>query len=86
MVNDLWLKYIFAYSFDNTNLDLIRRGRHSFKDMDEVLRIQVVVRLENRFEFGDRDELWGAVVRKYMPDVEFGNTVMGCDRFKEIFS
>ena len=57
-----------------------------FNDMDEALRFQGVVMLATRFEFGKWDELWSTVGRKYMPDVEFGKTVMGRDIFKEIFS
>ena len=50
---DAWLmmygKYIFASFFDNTNLELPRQGRISFKDMAEVLRLHGVVRLATRF-------------------------------------
>ena len=54
--------------------------------MVKALRFHGVVRLANRFEFGKRDELWSTVGRKYMPAVEFGNTGMVHDIFKEIFS
>ena len=75
-----------ASFFDKTNLKLLRRGRNPFKDMAKALRFQGVERLAIRFEFGKRDEPWSNVVRKYMPDVEFGKTGMGRDIFKEIFS
>ena len=55
-------------------------------EMAEALRFQVLVRLATCFEFVKQDELWSTVGRKYIPDVEFGNTGMGRDRFKEIFS
>ena len=42
-----------ASFFDNTNLELIRRGRIPFKDMAKALRFQGVVRLVNCFEYGD---------------------------------
>ena len=87
---DAWLimygKKTFASLFDNTNLELIRKGRSAFKDMAKALQFQGVVRLATRFEFGKRDELWSTVGRKYMPYVEFGKTGMGCDRFKDILS
>ena len=54
--------------------------------MAKALRFQGVVMLVTRFEFGKRDELWSTMGSKYMPAVEFGKTVMGRDRFKEIFS
>ena len=75
----------FASLFDNTNLKLLRRGRIPFKDMAEALRFQGVVRLATHFKFGKRDEPCITVGGKYMPDVEFGKTGMGRDRFKEIF-
>ena len=85
---DAWLmmyskKYYF---FENTNLELLRRGRIPFKDMAEALQFQGVVRFSTRFEFGKRYELWITLDSKYMPAVEFGETDMGRDRFKEIFS
>ena len=86
---DAWLMmYGFknASFFDYTNLELLRRGRTLFKDMDEVLQFQGVVRLATRFESEKRDEVWSNVGRKYMPSIEFGKTGMGRDRFKEIFS
>ena len=65
---DAWLimygKKTFAYFFENTNLELLRRGRSAFKDMSEVLRLQCVVRLATRFEFGKWDEVWSTVGRK----------------------
>ena len=70
----------------NTKLDLLSLGRNSFKDISEDLQFQAVVRLATYFEFGKQDELWSTVGRKYIPDVEFGKTGMGCDRLKEIFS
>ena len=76
----------FASFFDNTNLDLLRRDRSPFKYTDEALRFQGVLRLVTHFEFGKWDKLWSTVGRKYMPDVEFGNTGMGHDIFKDIFS
>ena len=54
--------------------------------MAEELRFQGVVRLAIYFKFGKQDELWSNVGSKYMPVVDFGKTVMGRDRFKEIFS
>ena len=54
--------------------------------MAEALRFQGGVRLATHFEFGKWDELWSTVGSKYMPDVKFGKTGMGCDRFKEILS
>ena len=87
---DDWLmmysKKTFASFLDNTNLDLLRRGRSAFKDMAEALRFQGVTSLAIRFEFGKRDELWSTVGSKYMSDVELGKTGMGCDIFKDIFS
>ena len=72
--------------FDDTNLDLLRRGRSKFKDMAEALRFQVVVRLATRFELGKRYELWSTVGRKYIPSVDFNKTGMVRDIFKDIFS
>ena len=87
---DAWLmmygKKTFASLFDNTNLELLRRGRSTFKDMDEALRFQGVVRLATHFEFGKQDELWSTMGRKYMPAVEFRKTIMGRNILKEIFS
>ena len=87
---DAWLmiygKKIFASFFDITNLELLRQDRIPFKDMAEALRFQDVARMATLFEFGKWYELWSTVGRKYMPDVEFGKTGMGRDRFKEIFS
>ena len=80
------VKKTFASLFDNTNLELFRRGRSAFKDMDEALRFQGVVRLATSFEFGKQDELWSTVGRKYMPAVVFWKTGMGRDRFKDVFS
>ena len=60
--------------------------RSPFKNMDESLRFQGVLRLVTRFEFGKPDELWITVGSKYMPDADFGKTGMRRDRFKEIFS
>ena len=54
--------------------------------MAKALRFQGVVRLETRFEFGKRDEIWSTVGRKYIPSVEFWKTGMGREIFKEIFS
>ena len=78
-------KKIFASFFENTNLELLRRGRIPFKDMAEALWFQSVVRLATRFEFGKRDEIWSTVDRKYIPSVEFVKNGMGRDIFKEIF-
>ena len=80
------VKKLFASFFGNTNLELLRRGRRLFKDMDKALRFQGVARLATHFEFGKRDELWSTVGRKYMRAVEFGKTGMGRDRFKDILS
>ena len=55
-----------ASFFDNTNLEIIRRGRNIFKDMAEALRFQGVVRLATRFYFGKRDEICSTVGSKYM--------------------
>ena len=82
----MYVKKTFSSLFDNTNLELLRKGRSPFKDMAKALRFQGVVRLANRFGFRKRDELWSNVGRKYMPAVEFGKTDMGRDIFKEIFS
>ena len=75
----------FDSFFDNTNLELLMRGRNPFKDVAEALRFQVVARLVTLFEFGKLDELWSTVGRKYMPAVEFGTTGMDGDRSKEDF-
>ena len=86
---DSWLMIYgkkIASFFDNTKLELLRRGRNPFKYMAKALRLQVVVRLANRFEFGKWDEIWSTVGRKYIPAVYFGRTGMGRDRFKDIFS
>ena len=75
---DSWLmiygKNIFASFFDNTNLEILMRGRNPFKDIAKALQFQ------------GQDELWITVGRKYMQAVEFGKTGMGRDIFKEIFS
>ena len=87
---DAWLmmygKKTFASLFENTNCDMLWRGRSEFKDKAKALRFQGVMRLATRFEIGKWDEICITVGRKYMPDYEFGETGMGCDRFKEIFS
>ena len=87
---DAWLmihgKKIFDSFFDNTNLEILRRGRIPLKYMAEAFRLNGVVRLATRFEFGKRDQLWSTMGRKYMPAVEFGKTGMGRDIFKDIFS
>ena len=71
-----------AYFFDNTNLEILRRGRNIFKDIAEALRFQGVVRLVTCFDFGKRDEIWSTVGSKYMWAVEFGKNIMVRDRFK----
>ena len=53
---DAWLmmygeKYLIL-SLTNTNLDLLKQGTRSFKDMAKALRFQGVVRLVNYFELG----------------------------------
>ena len=87
---DAWLmiygKQIFSSFFGNTNLEILRQGRIPFKDMDEALQFQGVLRLATLFEFVKRYELWSTLGSIYMPDVEFGKTDTVCDRFKEIFS
>ena len=56
---DAWLmmygKRTLASFFDNTNLDLLRRGRSTFKDMAKELRFQGVVKLETCFDLVKRD-------------------------------
>ena len=76
----------FSSFFENTNLELLKRGRSAFKYMAETLRFQGVARLVTRFGFRKRDEIWSTVVRKYMPTAKFGNSGMVHDIFKEIFS
>ena len=71
-----------AYFFDNTNLEILRRGRNIFKDIAEALRFQGVVRLATCFDFGKRDEIWSTVGSKYMRAVDFGKNIMGRDIFK----
>ena len=83
---DAWLKMygkkVFASFFDNTNLELLRRGSSPFKNMADALQFHGMVRLVTYFEFGKWDYLWSTVGRKYIPYVEFGKTGMGRDRFK----
>ena len=67
-------------------MELLRLGRNPFKDMAEVFRFQGVLMLATRFEFGKRGELWITLGKKCMTAVESGNTCMGRDRFKGIFS
>ena len=75
-----------ASFFDNTNLELLRKYRSKFKDMDKVLQFQGVVKLVTHFESRKRDELWSYVGRKYMPSVEVGKTGMDRERSKGVFS
>ena len=76
----------FASFFYNANLELLRQGGSTFKDMAEALQFQGVIRFATRFEFGKRDELWSTLGRKYIPGADFGKTGMGRNIFKEIFS
>ena len=71
-----------ASFFDNTNLEILRRGRNIFKDMSEALPFLGVVILATRFDFGKQDEICSTLDRKYMSAVEFGKNGMGRDRFK----
>ena len=47
--------------FDNTNLELLRIGKSSFKDMAKALWFQGVVILVNHVEFSKQYELWSTL-------------------------